>query len=146
MANGHGGYRRPANPAPASGPGRLSKRTDGGPAQKIQAMTDQPYGAREETLQQERSAPMSQQNNIAPMSLPNPAPGAAPVPFDAPTQRPNEPITHGVDIGPGAGPEVLGPQPSQGTGSMTALLQQLSTTSITGSLGQLLLAAQARNA
>ena len=26
-----GGYRKPERPASASGPGRLSKRTDGGP-------------------------------------------------------------------------------------------------------------------
>jgi hypothetical protein len=27
--SGHGGYRRPANPAPVSGPGQHSRRTDG---------------------------------------------------------------------------------------------------------------------
>lgn len=31
MTDGRGGYRRPTNPAPASGPGALSQRTDGGP-------------------------------------------------------------------------------------------------------------------
>lgn len=29
MANGHGGYRAPENPAATSGPGALSRRTDG---------------------------------------------------------------------------------------------------------------------
>lgn len=42
-----------------------------------------------------------------------PAPGPAmPMPgslgaLDAPTNRPGEPLTHGLPIGPGAGPEVL---------------------------------------
>lgn len=31
MTEGRGGYRRPTNPAPVSGPGELSQRTDGGP-------------------------------------------------------------------------------------------------------------------
>lgn len=146
MADGHGGYRRPNNPAPASGPGKLSRRTDGGPGQKLQTLTDQPYGAREDSLQQQRGAAMSQQDNISPMPMPaggGGAPGASPVPFDAPTQRPNEPITHGVDIGPGAGPEVLGFQP-QPTGYLTNMLQQMSASDTTGTLGKLYLIAQQR--
>lgn len=36
--------------------------------------------------------------------MPGPAgPSARPVPLDAPTARPNEPLTAGVDIGPGPG-------------------------------------------
>ena len=35
MANGRGGYRQPSNPAPVSGPGALSKRTDGGAVEGI---------------------------------------------------------------------------------------------------------------
>ena len=38
------------------------------------------------------------------------------------------------------------PTPAQGTGQMTALLQRLSSTDTTGILGQLMQAAQARNA
>jgi hypothetical protein len=34
------------------------------------------------------------------------------IPFSAPTQRPDEPITSGVDIGPGPGSNVLGMQSS----------------------------------
>ena len=44
MPNGHGGYRKPEHPAPASGPGRLSKRTDGGPGQKLANYTGLDYG------------------------------------------------------------------------------------------------------
>jgi hypothetical protein len=32
--------------------------------------------------------------------------------MDAPTNRPNEPVTHGLPTGPGAGPEALGPIPN----------------------------------
>lgn len=37
-----------------------------------------------------------------------PSPGPPPTPLDAPTQRPNEPVTAGLPIGPGPGPEALG--------------------------------------
>ena len=69
------------------------------------------------------------------------------LPLNAPSQRPDEPVTHGVDIGPGGGSEVLGlPNPAQGTGQMTALLQRYAATDTTGILGTLFQAAQARNA
>ena len=151
----HGGYRRPSNPAPASGPGKLAKRTDGGPAQKLQSYSDQPYGQGQATTAQEQGAAMSQQDNIPGLSLPqgqqqdggSQGDGQGVIPFDAPTQRPDEPITSGADIGPGPGPEALGAPPaSQGDGSMTALLMRLAPTSVSGALGQLLQAAQSRNA
>lgn len=52
---------------------------------------------------------------------PGPPPGALGA-FDRPTERPNEPISHGLPIGPGGGPEVLS-NPA-GQPAMT-LLQQL---------------------
>lgn len=147
MADGHGGHRTPANPAPASGPGRLSKRTDGGPSQKLMSQTDQPYGAREETLQQERSAPMSQADTVHAMQVP--AAGGPPSgggDFGAPSQRPGEPITHGVDIGPGAGPEAIGmPTGQMPTGYLTNMLQAMSATDTTGTLAKLYLIAKQRN-
>lgn len=144
MANNeHGGYRQPANPAPVSGPGKLSRRTDGGPSQKLMPLSDQAYGAREDSLQQQRSAPMSQQDSIQPTPVPGGGGGPAPIPGDAPSQRPNEPITTGVDIGPGAGSEVLGMQP-QPTGYLTNMLQQMSASDTTGTLAKLYLIAQQR--
>lgn len=92
---------------------------------------------------------MSQQDSITPTPVPSGsggggAPGAAgAVPFDAPSQRPNEPITHGVDIGPGAGSEVLGMQ-AQPTGYLTNMLQQMSASDTTGTLAKLYLIAQQR--
>lgn len=155
MANGHGGYRKPANPAPVSGPGKYSRRTDGGPAQVISAAPNQPYGEAGQQRMAQRLAPMGAAD-------PMPAP-ASPTPdqqqamrmpqfngpsLTDPTQRPNEPITAGADIGPGPGSEALnlpisgGPQ---GTGAMTALLQQFASTDATGALAPLLTAASARN-
>lgn len=152
MANGHGGYRQPRNPAPASGPGRLSRRTDGGPGQKLQVASGQPYGERQALLAQERLAPMAQSPSVPTPGVPQAQPpqGGLPsmTPLDAETRRPGEPITHGVPIGPGANslnfPDQA--QPGAGSGSMTALLQRLSATDATGILGQLMVAAQSRNA
>lgn len=41
-----------------------------------------------------------------------PAPGVS-LPFDRDTERPDEPVTTGVPVGPGAGPEVLAEMPMQ---------------------------------
>lgn len=132
-----GGYRAPTNPAPASGPGKLSKRTDGGPAQKLQVAPGLAYGEKQQDLAQERTAPMAQQDtikqfNVPQVSQPPSAAGATGTAvnaaFGAATQRPNEPITHGVNIGPGGGSEVL-PQPVQQQvnpqGPMTQMLAQI---------------------
>jgi len=39
-----GGYRKPNNPAPISGPGSLSQRTDGGGTQPATYVPGLPYG------------------------------------------------------------------------------------------------------
>lgn len=152
MSNGHGGHRTPHNPAPASGPGRLSKRTDGGPGQKLMAPTGMNYGDHKALMDQERTSAMSQVSTPPSINVPSAAPGpaaqggATPPPFGAPTQRPNEPITAGVDIGPGPGAMPPPPASQPGNGSMTALLQSLAATDTTGVLGQLMQSAAARNA
>ena len=83
----HGGYRRPADPAPVSGPGALSQRTDGGPS--------------DPRLMERPPAP--------PPAVSGPrGRGRAPSPgaFDAfrPSDRPAEPITAGIASGPGPSP------------------------------------------
>lgn len=104
-----GGYRRPARPAPVSGPGKLSRRTDGGPAkQPMQALPDAAYGEQATFRQDQSGAPMAR------ASAPTqgaPAPTADlsnVVPFGADSQRPGEPITSGADAGAGPGSEALG--------------------------------------
>jgi hypothetical protein len=67
---------------------------------------------------------------IAPPGPPIPAQAAAPapiVPLDAPTQRPDEHVMSGVSVGPGPGPEALGPlgQPAGGPATVGTFLAQL---------------------
>ena len=100
-----GGYRKPANPAAVSGPGSLSRRTDGGP---IQGAKEIPgggkYGERKELAELQSGAAM--QGNPTP-SMPSPS---VPAPQQltnlfAPTERPDEPLTAGAPFGPGFTPE-----------------------------------------
>ena len=158
MANGHGGYRAPTNPAPVSGPGRYSRRTDG---QVVSTVPDQAYGAAKQQALQQQTAPMA-----AAQPLPKPppttgqdqpqpqVPAFSGTPLSAPTQYPGQPITHGVDIGAGAGTDALqlGPfgqqngQFAAADGSMTKMLSQLSATDTTGILADLLQHAAAQGA
>jgi hypothetical protein len=153
MSDGHGGYRKPEHPASVSPPGHLSKRTDGGPAQAISTVPDQPYGAQSEQANEQRVAPMAGQAPMPHAASPAAAPqdpGMAPAyqggGFNAPSERPGEPVTHGADAGPGAGPEVLSaPQPgAQPTGYITSLLQRMSASDTTGTLATLYQIAQQR--
>lgn len=154
-----GGYRKPTNPAPASGPGRLSKRTDGGPGQKLMVAPGMPYGDRQGLLDQEKTSAMSQADNITPAPIaagggaPAPAMGGgySGAPFGGPTMRPNEPVTAGVDIGHGPGQEAIiappagiAPQPQRGSGVMAAMFQKLSASDMTGALAPLYQAALTR--
>lgn len=102
-----GGYRQPGNPAPVSGPGALSKRTDGGPGQPVRAPSGGKYGERQELEQLQQAAPVSASPG-GDVGAPQPADiTAGLVGFDAPTQMPDEPITAGAAMGEGAGPEAL---------------------------------------
>lgn len=68
--------------------------------------------------------------------------------FGGPSQRPGEPVTAGVPIGPGAGPSVT-PAPvglPPANGAMTQLLSSLMGTDTTGVLARLLQQAQAKGA
>lgn len=100
-----GGYRKPANPAAVSGPGSLSRRTDGGP---IQAAKEIPgggkYGERKDLAELQSGAAM--QGNPVP-NVPSPTVSAPPQQLTnlfAPTERPDEPITAGASFGPGYTP------------------------------------------
>jgi hypothetical protein len=93
-----------------SGVGKGARRTDLDRAAKIQReakvqnATGGSYGQRAELTQLAQGAPMAQG-----MAIPT-GMGTPPVPtvgIFEPTQRPNEPITAGVDVGPGPGSEAL---------------------------------------
>ena len=99
-----GGYRKPNNPAPISGPGALSQRTDGNGTQPATYVPGLPYGQGQETYNNQVAAPMAG-NPIPQMEMPTP--------LMAPTARPNEPITAGVNIGDGPGSEAMGRLPNK---------------------------------
>jgi hypothetical protein len=93
-----GGFRPTApqnNPANVSGTGGAGQ-SGTQPAQYIAGL---PYGEGQATMQQQMSAPMAG---------PSPVPGLPAVtPLTAPTERPNEPLTAGMDFGAGPGSEAL---------------------------------------
>jgi hypothetical protein len=101
-----GGYRKPNNPAPVSGPGSLSQRTDGGPTQPATYISGLPQGEGQATYDQQVAAPMAG-NPILQSSLEDITP------LFAPTSRKDEVITSGVDIGDGPGSMALGKLPMQ---------------------------------
>lgn len=103
-----GGYRKPSNPAPASGPGALSKRTDTG--QPLRSVTGMPYGEAGAFMEQQTAAPLAQSAptptspGVGPAA---PEPRTPPTPLFADTEDPDEPITAGAAAGPGPGLEAL---------------------------------------
>lgn len=108
----HGGKRTPGNPAPVSGPGQLSQRTDGGPQQVQTDVSGMPYGENQELEELQSAAPMSASPTArSPRARSRQASragraagGMGASPLMAPTQRPDEPVTAGAPVGPGAGP------------------------------------------
>jgi len=109
MAEQHGGKRTPRNPAPVSGPGKLSRRTDGGPAQVNAQMTGMAYGENKDFMEIQEGAamaatPQPKRTAKAPQSAPaGPMGGGGATSLFSNTQRPDEPITAGAPFGPGAG-------------------------------------------
>jgi len=97
-----GGYRKPGNPAPVSGPGALSRRTDGRIAEGFA------YGMNKQINEQAAAAPMakavaptaSRPMNVAPQ-LP------AVTPITAETMNPDESVMAGINMGAGPGSEAL---------------------------------------
>ena len=89
-----------------SGPGKFSVRTD--------LPASENYGDRKAMAEQIAGAPTARTEDVRglPTGQVQAAAQAAQQPpvteLYAPTQRPNEPITSGVAVGPGPGPEVMG--------------------------------------
>lgn len=103
-----GGYQQPSRPAPVSGPGPLSKRTDGGP-QAQRDLPDAAYGEQADFQQIQSGAPMQGGADLgALVGMQAGQSGPSPIPLTEPTARPDEPITTGSPSGPGPGPEAFG--------------------------------------
>lgn len=100
-----GGYREPSNPAPVSGPGALSKRTDGG--QPVRDPGGLPYGDNAELRSTQGAAPMAGQSPEAAAASPKIPLAQMSPDLYAKSDFPDEPLTSGVPFGPGAGPEAL---------------------------------------
>jgi hypothetical protein len=101
-----GGYRQPNNPASVSGPGSLSQRTDGG---AIDGMM-QPQGQYTGFAYGENQAIQQQQSGASMAGSPFPTMNITPL--SAPTMRPDEPVTNGINSGPGAGTEAMRGMPN----------------------------------
>lgn len=120
--SGRGGYQKPRNPAPVSGPGALSKRTDGGPKQALRDLPNARYGENAEYRSVESAAPMaaapspraSGQDATPGPEAPYEHPmGAAPPPLSGGTLNPDEPIQAGIPLGPGPSSLALPAGPDQ---------------------------------
>jgi hypothetical protein len=87
--------------AGASGPGKFSKRTD-------MSLGSTSYGEGGETAALNTAAPKSKTRGVADDVGGRPANPLTPVtPLFAPSQRPDEPVTSGIDMGEGAGASSL---------------------------------------
>jgi len=91
--------------AGAAGPGKFSKRTD---------LPSQYYGEGVETASVKSGAPLAATrgvaDNVGGRPANAPVPSAPVTELFAPSQRPDEPVTAGIDMGAGPGSEVLAMQ------------------------------------
>lgn len=131
------GGKRQGQPGQAYG-----NRTDLNPPKPAAtAFTGQPYGQGVQQAQAQQAlpvggtpvpppqpggaGPMPQSTPVGQMPQPTgPAPGSA-GDFTRPTERPGEPVTHGLPTGPGGGPEVLGPTAQAPMDPVTARIYAL---------------------
>jgi hypothetical protein len=88
-----------------SGPGRFSTRTDLPPSKE--------YGERKATQEIMQGAPTATTRGPADPQVGRPRTALPEVtPLFAPSQRPDEPITTGIDLGEGPGSNILGMRPT----------------------------------
>lgn len=116
---------------------RYANRTDlaasAGDTQPIQAPTGLPYGQRQQVVAAQQSQPLPGDPYRQALQGATQAATAASFPtglMNAPTARPNEPITHGLSTGPGAGPEVLQRRPNRISGQLQALADAVGDSSL----------------
>ena len=154
MARGSRGGVRAGSPGSA-----YSNRSDlnANRSLPVTSVPGQTYGAAQAQQNAQRMVPMAPPSVGLPPgpggAMGGGAPGGAPpggggpppgslTPLDAPSERPDEPVTHGAALGPGPGPESL-PGAAMTQGAMTSLLSRAAQA--TGSAGLASLAAMAAN-
>jgi hypothetical protein len=98
------------------------------------------YGDTTETAADAAGAPLAKTPDVKGMPMgqveaaaANAAPQAGVTPLFAPSQRPEEPITHGVDMGPGAGANAL--MMKKSTDKLSDALAQMLPYDTTGEVG-----------
>lgn len=118
---GRGGYQRPNSPAAVSGPGAASQRTDGGPTLEYSGLG---YGENKAVNDQAASAPMGGPPGAGgPPAGGGGGGGQRPRVF-GPTERPGEPMTSGVDAGPGKGRPATPPLPNDTDAMIRAVIAE----------------------
>lgn len=119
-----GGYRKPPAGQPPSGPGRFSTRTDGNQAVRTPGLEDpsMQYGDVGRLRDAQRAAPVPKAaparsggaSARPPLGRPPTGGGEGGLPswlLSMPSQRPAEPVTDGLDSGPGRGSDALTARP-----------------------------------
>jgi hypothetical protein len=113
--------------AGAAGPGKFSKRTD---------LPSQYYGEGVETASVKSGAPLAATrgvaDNVGGRPAGAPAVSAPVTELFAPTTRPDEPITAGINMGAGPGAEALGMQAMQGSQKLSDILAKMIPYDTTG--------------
>lgn len=116
----------------ASGPGKYAKRIDRMPANA--------YGEQKQTAEIASGAPLARTADVRPApasEVKQAATMGEVTPLFAPTQRPTEPITNGIAVGPGAGPEALMMQQGMASTKLSTTLAKLLPYDTTGEIGVL---------
>lgn len=96
----------PMNVSATGGNGQNASAT-----QAARYIPQQEWGGAKELMNIQQSAPMAAAPGIESSGMamaPGQAAAAPIIPLNAPSQRPDEPITFGSAVGPGPGPEALG--------------------------------------
>lgn len=106
-----GGYRPTA---PQNNPMKVNGRGGNGQSgtQAAKYVSGLPYGEGQELMNIQQSAPLAAAPSIEQSGMPSGLASAAAsqpiIPLNAPTARPEEPVTFGANAGPGPGMEALG--------------------------------------
>jgi hypothetical protein len=123
--------------AGAAGPGKFSKRTD-------MRLGSTAYGEGKETQAIKSGAPLAKTPDVRGLPASQVREVAQVTPLFAPTERPDEPITTGIRMGDGAGPEILGMNQARPQTRLSDALAQMLPFDTTGEITVLYQEALAR--